>query len=285
MKNISYPATANNVHTQAAEFISQLKSHITNQASKLDAIKSPLHTKSELADNAASLLQLRDELNNLLFDGYAIALTPYQYRIGTENRLSADNAATFAAEKLTEQYDPITGQHGLAIIITASTESDFANKISKIANLLAFPEWLALSDYAAKHAVLPIEKMQIPAKRLNPYWRKDDYSTQAPLSTNDELVGAELAQAEARAENATSPVERLKSLASIQTQLLDQLSQDIVDFIGLFNGQCYALKLTGTPSNMAKQLRDASISSEPYSSLFLMVSKTEPTFFYQMVDV
>ncbi|PMT73895.1 hypothetical protein C1S86_24385 [Vibrio parahaemolyticus] len=285
MNKLTFPQAANNIHTQASDFISQLKDHVTSQSAKLDALKNPLHTQSELAANAAGLLSLRDELNNLLFDGHAIAFTPYQYRIGTENRLSADNAAKFAAKKLTEQYDPISGQHGLAIFITASTESDFANKISTISKLLPFPEWIALSDMATKHAVLTIEKMQIPPKRLNPYWREDDYSNQAPLSTSDDLIGAELAQAEAIAENATSPVARLKSLASIQTQQLDQLSNDITAFIALFTGECYAMRLTGTTSSMATQLRDASISSEPYSTLFLMVSKTEPIFFYQMVDV
>ncbi|NAW59635.1 MULTISPECIES: hypothetical protein [unclassified Vibrio] len=285
MNRITFPHAAQSIHAQASGFIGQLKSHVASQASQLDKLSRSLHTPSELADSAAGLAALREQLNSLLFSGFAVALTPYQYRIGTQQRLSADTAATFAAQKLTEQYDPVSGKHGLALVITGSTESTFAANLSAITTLLAFPEWLAVTDHAQKNAILAIEKMQIPARRLNPYWRTDDYAYQAPLSTTQHYLSAELAQAQACAESAVSPVERLKQLAALQSQTMDTLLTDVSNFIRLFQGQCYAVRLTGTPANMAKQLRETRISAEPYSTLFLMVSDQEPTFFYQMVNV
>lgn len=285
MNSIKFPSTTQDIHEQLTTFIGQLKSHVSSQAEKLDKLPSPLHTPSDLANDAQSLIELREQLNSLLFSGHAIAFTPYQYRIGSKQTLSADTAAEFAAEKLTDLRDPIGGQHGLALLVTDYNQSSFANSLASITQILPFPEWLAVADKAAKTAVLDIEKMQIPDAKLNPYWRKEDYSNQNPLDTTERLLGSEIAQAEAVAESDISPVERLKQLATIQNESLTQLLDDTNNFISLFNGQVYALKLTGTPDNMAKQLREASISSEPYSTLFLMVSNDEPTFFYEMVNV
>lgn len=285
MNSIKFPSTTQGIHKQLATFIGQLKSHVSSQAGKLDKLSSPLHTPSELTSDAQNLIDLRDQLNALLFSGHACAFTPYQYRIGTNQTLSADSAAEFAANKLTDQHDSIQGQHGLALFVTAYNESTFASNLTSITKILPFPEWLAVADKAAKNAVLDIEKMQVPDAKLNPYWRNEDYSSQNPLDTAEQLLGSEIAQAEAVAESDISPVERLKQLATIQNESLNQLLNDTNNFISLFNGQVYALKLTGTPDNMAKQLREASISSEPYSTLFLMVSNDEPTFFYEIVNV
>lgn len=285
MNSIQFPQVAENIHNDLSDFISKLKGHINTQSGKLDKLTSPLHTPSELADDAKNLIELREQLNALLFSGHAIAFTPYQYRIGNKQTLSADTAAEFASEKLTDQRDPIQGKHGLALFVTDYNQSTFANSLISITQILPFPEWLAVADKAAKNAVLDIEKMQVPDAKLNPYWRNEDYSNQNPLDTTEQLLGSELAQAESVAESDISPVDRLKQLATIQNESLTQLLDDTNNFISLFNGQVYALKLTGTPDNMAKQLREASISSEPYSTLFLMVSNDEPTFFYEMVNV
>ena len=99
------------------------------------------------------------------FSGHAIALNPYQYRIGNNGVLSADTAASFAADKLTEQLDSINASYGLALVVTASNESTFAKNVQSITNVLAFPEWLATADKAAQNAVLELNKMQIPQKR------------------------------------------------------------------------------------------------------------------------
>lgn len=285
MNSIRFPSSTQNIHDQSKSFIEQLKSHTSSQAGKLDKLSSPLHTPSELASEAQNLIDLREQLNALLFSGHACAFTPYQYRIGAKQMLSADTAATFAAEKLTDQLDPIQGQHGLALFITAYNESTFASNLANIVKILPFPEWLAVADKAANNAVLEIEKMQTPETKLNPYWRGENYSNQNPLNTTEHLLGSEVAQAEAVTESNLKPTERLKQLATLQSDSLTQLLDDSANFISLFNGQVYAIKLTGTPRNMAKQLREASVSSEPYSTLFLMISDDEPTFFYQMVNV
>lgn len=284
MNNLQFPETTQSIHDQLTGFINQLKSHVSEQSAKLDEIES-LHTPSSLAGDASSLINLRNELNDLLFSGHAIALTPYQYRIGNNGVLSADTAASFAADKLTEQLDSINASYGLALVITASNESTFAKNVQSITNVLAFPEWLATADKAAQNAVLELNKMQIPQKRLNPYWRNDNYALQKPLFDTEQLLNDEIAQAEAVAESNTKPTDRLKQLAQKQSESLTQLLNSVSTLISLFNGQCYAIKLTGSPANMADQLRDSVTSSEPYSTLFLMASDKEPTFFYEMVDV
>lgn len=285
MNTLQFPSATADIHAEVTSFINELKTHVSNQAGNLDELSSPFHTPSDISESAAELSALRDELNSLLFSGHAIALTPYQYNIGNDQFLSADSALNFAAQKLTDQYDSIKGSFGLALIITGYSESVFANNLVTLTNVLAFPEWKAVADHASKNAVLEIEKMQIPATRNNPYWRQDDYGHQTPLSESEQLIGSEISLAEAAAESATSPVERLKQLATLQNQMADELISNVESIISLFSGQCYAVKLSGTPQQMAETLQDTTISTDPHSTMFLMVSEQEPTFFYQMVGV
>ncbi len=283
MNTIAFPTTAQGIHDQLSSFISQLKTHVSSQAGQLEGLD--IHTPSELAVDATSLSGISEQITNLLFTGYALAFTPYQYRIGNDGRLAADTALTFAADKLTDSVDSIKGKHGLALAVTASDESTLAKRLQAITQLLAFPEWLAAADHAAKHAVLAIEKLQIPGERLNPYWHADDYALQQPLASTQVQLYAENATAEATAESNIKPTDRLKQLATQQNTRLTQLLADMTQLIALFSGSCSAIKLTGTPNQMAKTLKESSISSEPYSVLFLLVSNTKPTFFYEMVNV
>jgi len=283
MNIIRFPPSTQNIHDQLSSFIGQLKAHVSNQAEKLDELV--IHTPSELAEDAVNLSGINDQITNLLFTGYGLAFTPYQYRIGNDGLLAADTALSFAAEKLTDSLDLVNGSYGLALVVTASDESTLASRLQAITKLLAFPEWLAAADHATKHAVLAIEKLQIPGERLNPYWHADDYALQQPLASTQVQLCAENATIEAIAESNISPTDRLKQLATQQNTRLTQLLADMTQLIALFSGSCSAIKLTGTPNQMAKTLKESSISSEPYSVLFLLVSSTKPTFFYEMVNV
>lgn len=282
---ISFPSSANAIHQPLADFIEQLKGQVTTQKAKLDDIQSPVYTPSALADSASELNALRDELNALLFSGFAIGFNPYQYRIGNDGKLSANTALSFAAEKLTDSKEPITGNYGLALVVSAASESQLASQLESLVSLLPFPEWVNCYHLAAKNAVMAVEKMQVPTARLNPHWRADDFSNNQPLADTFAYLDAELATSESVAESATNPVERLKQLADVKNQVLSKLLDDMAVFIASFQGDCTAIKLTGTPSQMAKQLSETSVSEQAYSSVFLLVSDDEPTFFYQMVGV
>lgn len=284
MKTIKAPGTITDVHQQASDFIEQLKMQIDTRSLNLNNIDG-LHSPSPLASDATKLKPLRAQINDLLFAGNAIAFNPYQYRIGNDGVLSADSAKAFASEKLTEQLDSISARYGLALVVTAGNESQFAENLQTIIKLLPFPEWIQTATSAANHAVLTIESAQIPAKRFNPYWRDDDYSLQQPLARSEQLTGDELAQGESVAESGVSPVSRLQELAAIQVNRLSKLVTDTNNFLNTFTGQCYAIKLTGTPRDMARQLDDITISSEPLSALFLMTSNDEPVFFYEMFEL
>lgn len=283
MKTVAFPGTAQGIHDQLSNFINQLTTHVSSQAGQLDDLG--IHTPSELAEDAASLSGINDQITNLLFTGYALTFTPYQYRIGNNGLLAADTALAFAADKLADSLDPVHGAFGLALAVTASDESTLARRLQTITKLFAFPEWLAATDHATKHAVLAIEKLQIPGERLNPYWHTDDYALQQPLASTQAQLYAENATVEATAESNISPTDRLKQLATQQNTRLTQLLADMTQLIALFSGSCSAIKLTGTPNQMAKTLKESTISGEPYSVLFLLVSDTKPTFFYEMVNV
>lgn len=282
---ISFPSSANAIHQPLADFIDQLKGQVTTQKAKLDDIQSPVYTPSALADSASQLNALRAELNTLLFSGFVIGFTPYQYRVGNDGKLSANTALAFAAEKLTDSKEPITGNYGLALVVSAASESQLASQLESLVSLLPFPEWVNCFHLSAKHAVMAVEKMQVPTARLNPHWRADDFSNNQPLADTFAYLDAELATSESVAESATNPVERLKQLADVKNQVLSKLLDDMAVFIASFQGECTAIKLTGTPSQMAKQLNETSVSEQAYSSVFLLVSDDEPIFFYQMVGV
>ena len=282
---ISFPSSANAIHQPLADFIDQLKGQVTTQKAKLDDIQSPVYTPSALADSANQLNSLRGELNTLLFSAFVIGFTPYQYRVGNDGKLSANTALAFAAEKLTDNKEPITANYGLALVISAASKSQLASQLQSLVNLLPFPEWVNCFHLSAKNAVMAVEKMQVPTARLNPHWRADDFSNNQPLANTYAYLDAELATSESVAESATNPVERLKQLADKKNQVLSKLLDDMGAFIASFYGDCTAIKLTGTPSQMAKQLSETSVSEQAYSSVFLLVSDDEPTFFYQMVGV
>lgn len=285
MNNITFPSSAKSLLTGAQDFAEQANEQAQGQAGKLNALSEPFHTPSAIADDAASVAALRDELNTLLVSGYSLAINPYQYRADDDEFLSPGAAANIAADKLTASDVPALGAHGLALVVSASTESVFAQSVLDLVSVMPFPDWRTLADRASKSAVLDLEKMQIPTVRRGPFWLRDNLAQQVPLSSTEQLIGAMIARAEAVGESNTSPVERLKALAKMSADNLTQLAASADALTALFAGSCRALKLMGTPVSMAKQLREADWTGEPFSALFLMVCDTEPTYFYQMVNV
>lgn len=286
MNTITYPSSVRLIAEHLESFTPSLAQRAQAKLVKLNEL-APLHSPSHLSELASQLHELNDELMRLQCQAVSLCINPYQYGIGLNGTLSADTALAFAAQQLLNEsaYREVGLTHGVALVVTAPTPSQFASRLSAVTNVLAFPPWLSLSNLAAKHSVLAIERAQIPKARPAPYWQTLNVSDCAPLhDVNDVLTNA-ISVANACATNAVSPVDRLTQLAQKQMDRLTLLQKHLQSLSSLFSEQVYAIKLSGLPVVMAKQLRDFRTDNQPHSTVLIMLCGTPPIFLYEALGL
>ncbi|MGL4712275.1 MAG: hypothetical protein ACRCWP_06850 [Shewanella sp.] len=282
MNSISYPESIKSIALPANDFAQAMIEQVRVTQTRLDALPA-LHSPSPLSEQASQLQGLSDELMQLQCQGVSLCVTPYQYGVGLNGTLSADTALAFAAQQLlNEAAYSASGLgalvHGVALVVTAPTQSQFASRLSAVTDVLAFPQWLALSNLAAKHAVLAIERAQIPKARPAPYWQAINVSDCAPLHPINDTLSKGISVTGACATNAVSPVERLTQLAQKQVDRLALLQKHLQSLNALFSEQVYATTLSGLPAVMAKQLRDFRTDNQPHSTVLIVLCDTPPVF-------
>lgn len=273
MNTIQYPKSVLSIAQSAGDFSLAMIEQVRATQARLDALPA-LHSPSPLSEQASQLQGLSDELMQLQCQGVSLCVHPYQYGVGLNGTLSADTALAFAAQQLLNEaaYSAAGAlMHGVALVVTAEAQSQFASRLSAVTDVLAFPPWLALSNLAAKHAVLAIERAQIPKARPAPYWQALNVSDCAPLYPLNDALSNGISVAHACATNAISPVERLTQLAQKQVNRLTLLQKHLQSLNSLFSEQVYATSLSGLPAVMAKQLRDFRTDNQPHSAVLIIL--------------
>lgn len=203
--------------------------------------------------------------------GQYLCLHPYQYHIGYKSILSAHTAIKIGCDAILRAE--ISRQtNGVALIVTASDASHFANKVSQIARFIAHPAWIQLSRLATKKTMQNIERMQIPKRDINPVWIDDNLEYMNPIFETNSVIESSISCV---VNDELTPAQRIVQLARHQVSYLQKKKNELADLKNLFSGNCYALKLTGPKNAMHKQLSEMQTDNQPYSSLLILLSEDD----------
>lgn len=261
MINIKYPSsTKKQVDTQL--------SSIDAQIDDIDASIKKINSKS------AQKAQHKPEKFNTQY----LCLHPYLFGIGYKDTLSAQTSLQLAGSTLLSS--PIAHDKGLALVITGRDVNQFAINVTAIANTLSHPALKYIAVLASKKALLPIEKMQIPQPNHNQPWVRGNLHFMEPLLSVTNALWSP-------SDQAMSPVERLINISSHQKNRLINHKNTLSELSQKFTGQCYAARLSGTPSTMKKQLSNFKTDNQPYSVTLILLSNdiNSLSILYEMFDL
>ncbi|WP_346351049.1 hypothetical protein N2M06_13590 [Oceanimonas sp. AH20CE76] len=290
-RTLTWPPSAASIETAAGSVLAGLPAAQQQAISALNsaagAVSFKLHT---LSPEAAGLLHLRDQLNQLLVSGQRITVTPYDHDVGRQEQsghyLAPGNAAQRLADKLQDNADPHRPQgqlQVLGLLVTAATLGEFANALESLTRVLPIPELCTCARRAKAELQHDQTRMQTPSTTLTPKWVPGRHDA-APLRPAAAALGAQLAQLESLAADAQTPVAKLTALAAKRADWLSQQQQALNDLKAGLSGNFYALQASGNPGTVAASLTGGLPSYErAYTAAVLLASDQPLTFFKELL--
>lgn len=241
-----------------------LKAHINNALAKImDKLNSIDEGLSKLS--SSKILKYQSETKDISTIKY-LCLHPFTFGVGINGTLSAQNAMNIAGQHIIREPELGSLNNGIAIVITGSDISQFANQVSRITEILTFPALIQANTIIAQQALLPVNKMQKPTQKIGPYWKDCHVQYFEPYFSTHALATSLVLDKsiDARA--------RLTNVAELAKQTLTMHEKKLKNVMSHFIGSCYAIKLSGTPIEIKKQLDEWHTDSQPYALVFIIIS-------------
>lgn len=282
---LSWPASADSVHTRAREVLGQLPASQESAMGRLQGLAARAqYRRHPLSEVAESLAGLRAELDRLLVNGHCLTVSPYQHGVGqqqgNQHHLSAPNAVAALAAKLQDGADPRlpTGQqHAIAWLVTGNSAEDLVRQLVPLCALLPLPEWCA----TLRRLTANNDAMHQPTAAKVPRWRAGEPLCWAPLRHARAAVGAELAQLESLARDSQNPIDKLQGLAERRTARLDALAAALTE-LGKLSGTLWHWQGQGDAASLATQLGQSSPPDHSMSmTVGAMLLSPSPLTFWQ----
>ena len=200
-----------------------------------------------------------------------ICLHPYQYNISPSKTLLAPVGLQLADDSVAQSPEVSALNKGIALIITGRDARDFADNMKNISQVINHPAWVQLATLANAEAALSINKMQIPKIKLAPYWSKGRLAFMSPIIDSAQILGNAGAH-QSNIKSDQTATERLINAATQQKERLAHQKSELSQLKNKFSGQCYALKLSGSPGAIRQQLMDFQTDNQPYASVLVLLS-------------
>ncbi|MDD9174508.1 hypothetical protein PVK63_06435 [Aliivibrio sp. S2TY2] len=200
-----------------------------------------------------------------------ICVHPYQYNISPSKTLLASAGLQVTGDSVTQSSEVNGLNKGIALIVTGRDARNFADNVKIISQTINHPAWVQLAILADAEAALSINKMQIPKTKLAPYWMQGRLAFMSPIINSAQILGCAGAH-QSNIKNNMAATERLISIATQQKERLAHQKRELSQLQNKFSGQCYALKLSGSPSAIRKQLINFQTDNQPYASVLVLLS-------------
>jgi hypothetical protein len=276
------------LQASAESVTNQVGSAMNTATGKLAAVSGDASfARNTLSASAVALLGLRSDLELLLNQGTVLSASLYQYQVGSELEsgayLNPQTAVKILAAKLRDLADPQrpTGQlHAVAVMLTASNLTSFANQLAELVTVLSLPDWCQVARQAKALSTNDIDKLHQPAAIVQPRFKPTAHITSTTLSDYLTLQGAQIATLESLASDSTNVIDKLSVLAAKRTQKLSQLSAQI-NALKQLSGNVYSFSLSGTPESIASQLTQANVPNSHQFTLASVLLSAEPLPFFE----
>lgn len=288
---LNWPPSAASIETAANSVLAGLPTAQQQALTTLnDVAKAVSFTPHALSSDAAGLLHLRDQLNQLLVGGQRVTVTPYDYDVGqvedSGHYLAPSNAATRLADKLLDTSDPHRPDGNLyvqGLLITANTLDEFATALAALTAMVPIPELCTCTRRVLAEQQHAQTRMQTPTTGLTPKWVPGKH-LYAPLRPAATALGAQLAQLESLAADNQSPIAKLTALANKRATWLNTQQQQLAELKVGLNATLYSLQASGTASSIAGSLSGGLPSFDrAYTAAVLLVSDQPLTFFQELL--
>jgi uncharacterized coiled-coil protein SlyX len=276
------------LQASAESVTNQVGSAMNTATGKLAAVSGDASfARNTLSASAVALLGLRSDLELLLNQGTVLSASLYQYQVGSELEsgayLNPQTAVKVLAAKLRDLSDanrPTGSLHAVAVMLTDSTLTSFATKLSELVTVLSLPEWCQVARQATAMSTNDIDKLHQPAAIVQPRFKPTAHITSTTLSDYLTLQGAQIATLESLASDSTNVIDKLSVLAAKRTQKLSQLSAQI-NALKQLSGNVYSFSLSGTPESIASQLTQATVPNSHQFTLASVLLSAAPLPFFE----
>ena len=289
--SLNWPPSAASIETAASSVLAGLPAAQQQALTTLNDVASTVNfTPHALSAEAAGLLHLREQLNQMLVSGHRLTATPYDYDVGQKedsgHYLAPTNAAKRLADKLLDASDPHRPDGNIyvqGLLITASTLAEFATQLQALTAVLPIPELCTCTRRVLAEQQHAQARMQTPTTGLAPKWVPGKHQY-APLRPAANALGAKIAQLESLAADSQSPIAKLTALAAKRAAWITTQQQQLAELKAGLNATFYSLQASGTPSSIAATLSGGLPGYErAHTAAVLLVSDQPLTFFQELL--
>lgn len=291
LSSLNWPQSAASIQTQAESVTAQVGNAAAQAMGQLDAVAGKVtFQRHPLSAEAEALLGLRAELDALQQSGTALTVSPYMHQIGSELQsgryLNPQQAVSHLAGKLRDQVDvhrPTGALYGLAIMLTASQLSEFAQHLTELTSVFNLPDWCQVARFTTALTTNEQTRLHQPVAITQPRFKPAAALNTQPLRAASSAMGTQLATLESLADDKTTVIGKLASLAVKRTQRLAFASEQL-NALKSLQGSVWAMPLSGSPHSMATTLTAAAVpGNHPYTIASLLLSNQPLTFFEELL--
>lgn len=285
---LKWPETAGAIQSDAETITRLVRSQADAACERTARLIDDAHfQRHPLSEEAEALLALRRELETLVVEGTVLSVSPYQFQVGERlgggYYLSPVKAVQTVCDKLRDLSDghKPTGQwHAVALMLTASSLSEFASSLTTVCDVLRLPDWCQCARQARARVTLERDKLHQPGAIVQPRFKPCSALSAAPMREYATRQGAQIATLESLANDAVHVVNKLNALAEKRAARLDALSEEMASMKAL-KGRVFSLALSGTPESMATTLKQAVVPNQHPLTIVSLIMSDKPLTFWE----
>ncbi|MDO6706134.1 hypothetical protein [Photobacterium sp. 1_MG-2023] len=291
LSSLTWPHSAASIQTQAETVTAEVGNAAAQAAGQLDAVAGKVtFQRHPLSTEAEALLGLRAELDALLQSGTVLTVSQYMHQIGSELQsgryLNPQQAVNHLAGKLRDQVDahrPNGELYGIAVMLTASQLSEFAQRLTELTSVFNLPDWCQVARFTTALTTNEQTKLHQPAAIVQPRFKPAAALNAQPLRVASSSMGTQLATLESLADDKTTVIGKLATLATKRAQRLAGVS-DQLNALKSLQGSVWSMSLSGHPHSMATMLAASTVpGNHPYTIASLLLSDQPLTFFEELL--
>ncbi|PFG55754.1 hypothetical protein ATG66_2070 [Vibrio sp. ES.051] len=288
---LSWPSRSQDIQSRAQSVTDKISTTTNEAVSRLMSLESDAnYGRHALGTEAEALLGLRAELESLLVTGTVLSATPYQFQVGTKLDsgcyLNPQAAIKVLSSKLrdhADQYRPNGHLYCVAVMLTASQLTQFANQLVELVSVFPLPDWCQVSRLTQSLTTNEKDKLHQPAAIVQPRFKPMAKLNVNPLHEALHWQGAQIAMLESLADDANHVIGKLQALAAKRATRLGDVKAQINALKNL-KGSVYAFSVTGNAESIATQISQAGApNNHQFTVASLLISHEPMTFFEELL--
>ncbi|PKH06394.1 hypothetical protein [Moritella sp. Urea-trap-13] len=291
VQHFNWSASAQTIQGKSEQVLGKMAGIIEQAAHRLTPLADKVSfNRHALSAEAANLLALRGELDDLLCQGHVLSAHPYLFLAdnvaNAAYHLTPANAVQHLADKLLDSSDdnrPTGPCYALGLMIAEQNLPAFGASTKAVFDVLALPELGMVARRAGQGLTLEQDKFTQPLAAKKPLFRPASALNSAPLRQVLNWQGAQVAQLESIAADRQTPIVKLQALSMKRTAHLTLL-HDAIESLKQSAIQVRVFSAEGSPEVLNAMLQQSIPPGYEHTHTFaaLLLSQTPLTFISEL---